>query len=195
MLDREGIVDCTSDRVRLFLCASCRASLSKPGNVPRLALANNLYRGQLPSHLQDISWVEEKICAIYCVTAHVTRLFQSSDPAQPKVFHGNTCAHDMNVISTASVLPRTPSDVNGLLSIIFVGPGKFNLNQLGTVFRVRKRKIWSFLTWLKHHNRLYSSIPLDSEVMSMYPEDDILPGLSDCYLRKKLQGFPLILPS
>ncbi|KAG1829117.1 hypothetical protein EV424DRAFT_461362 [Suillus variegatus] len=142
MLERAGIVDCSSDCVRLFLCSSCRTSLSKPDKVPRFALANNLYRGQLPLHLQDISWVEEKVCAIYCVTAHVTRLFQSSDPAQPKVFHGNTCAHDTNVVSTASVLPRTPSDVNGLLSIIFIGPGKFNAKQLGTVFR---RSLWTRL--------------------------------------------------
>ncbi|KAG1855287.1 hypothetical protein F4604DRAFT_1590812, partial [Suillus subluteus] len=179
MLYRVGIVDCTSDQVRLFLCALCRASLSKPDSVPRLALANNLYRGQLPVHLQDISWVEEKICAIYCVTAHVTRLFQSSDPAQPKVFHGNTCAHNMNIVSTAPVLPCMPSDINGLLSIIFVGPGKFNLNQLGMAKVVAHHRIWTFLLWLKHHNHLYSMIPLDSEVMSMYPEDDILPGLSD----------------
>ncbi|KAG1730071.1 hypothetical protein EDB19DRAFT_1641496, partial [Suillus lakei] len=46
-----------------------------------------------------------------------------SDSLQPKVFHGNIYAHDMYVMSSASVLPRTPADVNGFLSIIFVGPG------------------------------------------------------------------------
>ena len=49
---------------------------------------------------------------------HVTRLFQSSDPSQPKVFHGNTCAHDMNVMSTASVLLRTSADINEFLSVV-----------------------------------------------------------------------------
>ncbi|KAG1898383.1 uncharacterized protein F5891DRAFT_1239317 [Suillus fuscotomentosus] len=179
MLERAGIVDCSSDCIHLFLCSSCCMSLLKPDKVPWFALANNLYRGQLPLHLQDISWVEEKVCAIYRVTAHVTRLFQSSDPAQPKVFHGNTCAHDMNIVSTASVLLRMPSDVNGLLSIVFIGPGKFDAKWLGTVFRVCIHKIWSFLLWLKHHNRLYAAIPLDSAIISMYPDDDILPGLSD----------------
>ncbi|KAG2108698.1 uncharacterized protein F5147DRAFT_694504 [Suillus discolor] len=38
--------------------------------VPRLALRNNLYRGDLPVQFQDLTWIEEKICAIYCVTAH-----------------------------------------------------------------------------------------------------------------------------
>jgi hypothetical protein len=179
MLDKSGVfVDDSSD-ARLTICSVCRAALSKPDCMPRFALANNLYRGELPFQFHDLTWVEEKICAIYCVTAHVTRLFQSSDPSQPRVFHGNTCAHDMNVVSTASVLPRTPADVNGMLSIIFVGPGKFNPAKVATVFRVRKRMIWQFLMWLKHHNRLYSSITLDLDVLSLYPEDDVLPGLSD----------------
>jgi hypothetical protein len=85
----------------------------------------------------------------------------------------------MNVVSTAAVLPRTPADVNGLLSVVFVGPGRFDPNLLGTVFRVRRDKIWSFLVWLKHHNRLYSDIGLDLTIAMMYPDDDVLPGLSD----------------
>ena len=32
----------------------------------------------------------------------------------------------MNTISTASALPRTPADVNGMLSIVFVGAKKLN---------------------------------------------------------------------
>ncbi|KAG2337332.1 hypothetical protein BDR05DRAFT_850811, partial [Suillus weaverae] len=144
-----------------------------------LALKNCLYQGDLPDHFQDLTWIEEKICAIYCVTAHVTRLFQSSDPAQSRTFHGNTCTHEMNMVSTATVLPCTPADVNGLLSVVFFRPSKFNPNLLGTVFRVRRQKIWSFFVWLKHHNHLYSAIGLDSTIALMYPDDDVLPSLSD----------------
>jgi len=130
----------------------------------------------------DLTWVEEKICAIYCNIAHVTRLFQSSDPSQPKVFHGNTCAHEMNVISTASVLPWTPADVTELLSVIFDGPGKFDPKQLGTTFCVRKAKIWGFLVWLQSHNHLYANIPLDRDILELYLENDIIPGLKDCVI-------------
>ncbi|KAI6029507.1 hypothetical protein PISMIDRAFT_39455, partial [Pisolithus microcarpus 441] len=93
---------------------------------------------------------------------------QSSDPSQPRVFHGNTCAHDMNVVSTARVLPRTPADVAGFLSVVFVGPGKFNPAQLGTMFC--------------HHNHLYADIPVDTEIIDLYPQDGILPGLCDCMI-------------
>ena len=74
------------------------------------------------------------VCARYRYTAHITRLFQSSDPALPNVLHGNTCAHEMNVVSTASVLPRTPSDINETLSVVFVGPGKFRREFLKDVY-------------------------------------------------------------
>ncbi|KAF8838828.1 hypothetical protein BDN67DRAFT_906716, partial [Paxillus ammoniavirescens] len=165
--------------VKLNICADCSSSLSKPARVPRLALANNLYRGELPFYFRDLTWVEEKVCAVYCLTAHVTRLFQSSDPSQPRIFHGNTCTHDMNVVSTASVLPRTPADVNGYLSIVFVGPSKFDPKNLGSMFRVRKEKIWHFLVWLKDHSRLYANIRLDSDNLLLYPDDDMLPGLTE----------------
>ncbi|KAG2040728.1 hypothetical protein BDR03DRAFT_1007901 [Suillus americanus] len=122
MLDKAGIVEDTSDSTTMNVCADCFTALSKQDSVPRFALTNGLYCGELLTYFKDLTWVEEKICAIHNTMAHVTRLFQSSDPLQPKVFHGNICAHDMNIVSTASVLPRTPADVNGFLSIVFVGP-------------------------------------------------------------------------
>ncbi|KAI6008497.1 hypothetical protein EDC04DRAFT_2582023, partial [Pisolithus marmoratus] len=146
------------------------------------ALANDLYRGELPEEFSDLTWVEEKICAIYCMTTHVTCLFQSTDPSQPRIFHGNTCAHNMNVVSTARVLPQTPSDINGFLSIVFMGAKKIDPTNLGPVFRVHKAKVWSFLLWLCAHNRLYVHIPLDPDVMSLYPEDGAIPGLVECVI-------------
>ncbi len=50
-------------------------------------------------------------CAIYHCTCHVTRLYHSPREDQPRVFKGNTCAHDLNYVSTASELPRSPADV------------------------------------------------------------------------------------
>lgn len=44
--------------------------------------------------------------------------------------------HDMNIVLTASVLPCTPADINGFISIMFVGSGKFNPAHLGPLFRV-----------------------------------------------------------
>lgn len=126
----------------------------------------------------DLTWIEEKICAIYCVTAHVTQLFQSADSVQ-LIFHENMCVHDMNVISTALILPHTLIDVNGLLSVIFVGPREFNPKILRTILYVCWSKIWAFLVWLRHHNYLYSSISLDAEIAALYTKNNILPSALD----------------
>ena len=120
--------------------------------MPKFSLANKLYRGKLPEEFCDITWIEEMVCAIFQNTAHVTRLYQLDDPAQPRVFHGNTCAHKMNVVSTMSILPRTPSDINDLLSVVFISPGMFKVEDLGRVFQVCKKKIEWFLKWLSEHN-------------------------------------------
>ena len=93
--------------------------------MPKFALANNLYQGCLPSQFNDLTGVEEMVCARYCYTAHITRLFQSHDPVLPNVLHSNMCAHEMNVVSTVAVLPRTVADINEMLSVVFIGPGKF----------------------------------------------------------------------
>ncbi|KAG2347007.1 hypothetical protein BDR05DRAFT_945415 [Suillus weaverae] len=115
MLEKCGMIFENSKAVDLKVCLQCKSSLMQE-KIPSLALANGLFHGTLPDQFSDLTWVEEKICAIYSITAHITRLFQSSDPSQPKVFHGNTCVHDMNIMSTTSVLPWTPADINGFLN-------------------------------------------------------------------------------
>jgi hypothetical protein len=46
----------------------------------------------------------------------------------------------MNMISTASVLPRTPNNVNDMLSVVFIGAGKYKREYLKNIFHVRKKK-------------------------------------------------------
>jgi ATP-dependent exoDNAse (exonuclease V) alpha subunit len=172
-------VHCTSDKsASMIICRDCHSSLVKK-KMPKFALANKLYRGELPPEFKDLTWVEEMVCAKFRNTAYITRLFGSTDPALPLVLHGNTCAHDMNVISTASVLPRTPADVNDMLSVVFIGPGKLQAKHLKNLFRVRKKKVWGFLIWLQRYNILYSDIVLDPDILSQYPDDDCIPGLEE----------------
>jgi hypothetical protein len=94
----------------------------------------------------------------------------------------------MNVISTAKVLPRTPSDINGMLSVVFVGPGKFQPGKSGNLFRVRKEKIWSFLMWLKSHNQLYASLQFDMDLVNLFPDDGPLPGIEEGVIHHKING-------
>ncbi|KAH7909529.1 hypothetical protein BJ138DRAFT_1010638, partial [Hygrophoropsis aurantiaca] len=178
MLCKQGVHVNNQKIFSVDICNQCRSSLLAE-RMPRLALANNLYRGSLPIEFHDLTWVEEMVCAIYRATAHVTRLFNSTDPSVARVMHGNTCAHEMNVVSIASVLPRTIADINDALSVVFIGPEKFDCKNLNSIFRVRKHKIQAWLMFLKQHNRLFESIPIDMTRLSAFPDDGALPGVEE----------------
>ncbi|EJD49281.1 hypothetical protein AURDEDRAFT_45528, partial [Auricularia subglabra TFB-10046 SS5] len=158
------------------LCNECHRSL-RNGTVPKFALANGLYRGELPEYFSDLTWVEEQVCALYVGSTNVSRLFGSSDPRNPFVFYGNMCAHPQNVVQTADVLPRTAGDVADNLAVIFVGPGAYRPNVFEKTFRVRRQKIMRFLRWLKANNKLYQNVPIDESRLAEYPEDGALPGI------------------
>ncbi|KAI0064803.1 hypothetical protein BV25DRAFT_1772750, partial [Artomyces pyxidatus] len=157
-------------------CSDCLLSISKV-LIPRYALANGLYRGHLPVEFQDLTWVEEMVCSIYRSSTMVTRIYGSLDPNTPRVFHGNTCAHELNVYSLVNILPRTPSDMNDMLSVVFIGNQKDKMSALKKLFFIRKKKVWKFLIWLKAHNKLYKDVTLSEDSLDMYSDIDIIPGL------------------
>lgn len=178
MLEKLGILYLTATTAILHICNECRKSLALE-KLPKFAIANKLYRGSLPESLSDLTRIEEMVCALYRNTAHITRLYGSSDTSQPTVLHGNTCAHEMNIMSTATILPCTPADVNDMLSIVFIGPAKVKDINLQQLFRVRKGKILQFLSWLKKFNHLYSEIPISESSINLYPDDGALPGIGE----------------
>ena len=147
LLDPDGL-QVNEEHTTFRDCSQCNGYLPRSLR-PRHALANKLYRGHLSKKFQDLT----RVCAKYSNTAVVTRVYQSSDPSQPTVFHGNTCAHETNMGSTAAVLPRAPPDVNGLLSVVFIRSSKFEPEYLGNMYRIRKAKVWGggtlYLMYLK----------------------------------------------
>ncbi|KAE9384721.1 hypothetical protein BT96DRAFT_749542, partial [Gymnopus androsaceus JB14] len=163
------------------LCASCYTALSKD-SLPKFALNNHMYRGELPEYLKDITWVEEMACSLFRTTAHVARIFGSSSATDPLQMRGNTCAHPMHIFKNATSLPWAPSDLNDFISIVFVGPRKLRQEELRklTPYVVRKAKIKALLAHLCVHDILYAGLPPpDQTVLDMYPDDDLLPGLAD----------------
>ncbi|KAE9400121.1 hypothetical protein BT96DRAFT_746953, partial [Gymnopus androsaceus JB14] len=163
------------------LCIQCYGPLCK-NTMPRLALNNNMYRGELPPDLQDITWIEEMACALYRTTAHVARIYGSSAETDPLQLKGNTCAHPMNIFHNATTLPWAPTDLNNLITIVFVGPRKLRREDLHklTPYVVRKPKIAALLNYLRAHDKLYAGLPpLDQNILDLYPEDGVLPGLED----------------
>ncbi|KAK0496947.1 hypothetical protein EDD18DRAFT_1073895, partial [Armillaria luteobubalina] len=173
MLDSAGWVD-----NQLSVCFECENSL-KRNKTPRYSLRNLMFIGVLPEEFCDLTWVEEMVCAVYHCTVQITRLYGSSDPSQPRLFKGNTCAHDLNFVSTATILPHTLKDVNGLIGVLFLGLRQNLRHCLGTVYKIRKEKVWCFLCWLAENNPSYESMKLSKAQLDMYGDNEVIPRLEE----------------
>ncbi|KAJ7937507.1 hypothetical protein B0H13DRAFT_1852479 [Mycena leptocephala] len=68
----------------------------------------------------------------------------------PKVFHGNT-----------------PQDINGSISVVFIGPKKFKADAINKLFRICCDKVWAFLCWLKF------------TAQNPFEATTVLPGIND----------------
>ncbi len=144
---------------------------------------HNMYRGMLPERFQDLTWVEEMACTICQCMCHVTCLFNTGSD-QPHAFHGNTCAHDLNFVLTATVLPRVPADVKGMLSVVFVGLWQ-PLKESEDSVPHKKRQAWEFLTWLAKNNPLYAKIKLSEAHLCLYKNDEI-PDMEEHVMECKM---------
>ncbi|KAF8217876.1 hypothetical protein K438DRAFT_1495833, partial [Mycena galopus ATCC 62051] len=122
------------------VCECCLSKLQQ-SELPKFALKNDLYRGRVPDEFSDLTWIEEMACSVYRTTAHVIRLFNSDNDKQPKAFHGNVCVHEMNIVNTATELPRTPQDIDGCISVVFIGLEKFKADAINKLFRIRRDKV------------------------------------------------------
>ncbi|THU92745.1 hypothetical protein K435DRAFT_671573, partial [Dendrothele bispora CBS 962.96] len=181
MLCAAGIKDV--DKALVNICTGCIADLQRK-KMPVFALGNELYRGNLPERFQQydppITAAEEMVCAIYHNTMNVTRLYGSEgSDKESTVMYGNTCAFEMNYISTAEQLPRMPVDVNKMITVVYVGATRPTEERLRkcTQFRVRRAVILDLLSVLCQTNPLYKQYVPNADILAMYPEDGILPGL------------------
>jgi len=56
---------------------------------------------------------------VHMTAAFGDRLYHSDNPQDPYMAKGNSCVHPQNTVSTANILPRTPADVAGCISVVF----------------------------------------------------------------------------
>ena len=149
------------------ICDNCRKNIRK-GIVPRLALANNLWLGEVPKVLCDLNYVERLLVArirhnccfikvassgLKKMTAHVIA-FESP---LPKVYH---------------ILPPPVEDIDDVLAILFTGPSKPTEQDLTRLpLLVRRNHVGKALEWLKLNHVDYKDLEISYENLERYPED------------------------
>jgi hypothetical protein len=156
------------------LCQKCYGALSKE-HIPKFSVANDMWLGDVPAELQNLTIPEEKLISLYRHNSCVIKLhspFHSTTTSQTAL-KGNCITFLQNIPNIVTSLPLALDDLCDTLKVIFVGarpPERLNLKKILTV---RKKKIIDALNWLKRYNILYRNIEINLKNIAQLPEDDV----------------------
>jgi len=150
------------------ICKTCEKSINK-GGVPRFALANGLWIGEIPLQLQGLTLIEKLMIArvrhnaCYATVASGGRKLKC-----------NVVAFECNMPKVYSLLPPAPEDLNNMIAVMFSGPTEPNESDWKrTPFAVRRRKVAAALEWLTLNHPDYRDVAISKIHLQQYPEHGV----------------------
>lgn len=184
---------------RGWICDTCLLSLRK-NQTPPLSLANSMWIGSIPDVLATLTFPEQLLVALHYPRCFVFKLYPKnaagggSHPAHlQRSMAGNVTCYELNTGSVVDMLegnlmPRPASVLASVLAVTFVGSKTLPKKWLRQTFRVRRRRVYEGLMWLKDHNPMYSAICVSADRLAMLPEDGIPEELSAIVRHEKDEG-------
>ncbi|EJD38107.1 hypothetical protein AURDEDRAFT_72512, partial [Auricularia subglabra TFB-10046 SS5] len=156
--------DCTG------VCSDCADSLSD-GRVPKFALADGLWVGNVPSVLSGLTYAEKLLVARSRRHRCLVRVAQSG----MNKLNGNMICYPNPYPKLYDVLPPHRDDLDDMLAIVFTGAARPLDEVLRRIpFLVRRNAVMAALDWLKLNNVLYRDIEISQLNMDSY-EDGAIP--------------------
>ncbi|KIK13897.1 hypothetical protein PISMIDRAFT_17662 [Pisolithus microcarpus 441] len=185
LLEPTAIHDIVGQRA-VHVCGQCYSELLKPGDKsPCYALANQLWIGECPWVLQQLTFPEQLLIAQLYPRIYVFKLFPKRSggvrqvSALQNAMRGNICTYDHNMDAIlamvhGNLMPQPPTILASLIAITFVGVGNLPKDWLRSMFRVRWHAVHEALHWLKEHNpKYYGEVQISNDHLGNLPEDDI----------------------
>jgi hypothetical protein len=181
------LLDIEGGEVCCWMCLDCLRALER-GVLPKLALANNLWMGDVPSELVGLTIPEQLLIARHYPRCYIFKLFPRDVGVHFPLdqlysgMAGNASLFELNTQEVIEMLKgqRMPSPVRTLASVIaitFVSSKTLPMDWLKKTFRVRRDVVLRALLWLQRHNPIYADICVDRSRLEELPEDDIPPEL------------------
>lgn len=149
------------------VCESCRSSIVA-GKVPKSALANGLWLGDVPPALKRLNFVERLLVARIRHTRCYTRVTASG----LSKMKAHVIAFQAPVEKVYDMLPPPSEDLDDVLAILFTGnchPTEADLKR--TPLLVRRNVVAAALDWLKLNHSDYKHVSISHENLATYPED------------------------
>ena len=172
----EGAVSC-------WMCMDCVRALERH-TMPKLALANNLWIGDIPQELTGLTIPEQLLIARHYPRCYIFKLFPRDIDTHVSLdqlhtaMAGNATLFELNTQEVVKMLKgqQMPSPVETLASVIaitFIGSKKLPMDWLKKTFRVRRVVVFEALLWLQRHNLIYGDVIIDKARLEDLPENDI----------------------
>jgi len=151
-----------------MICNSCRGSI-RNGKIPKLALANGLWIGDVPPQLKCLNFVEKMLVARIRHTCAYVKVASGM-----RKMTANVVAFQSPVPKVYTMLPPPRDDLDEVLAILYTGPCKPTPEDLKRLpFFVRRNKVVSALEWLILNHRDYSDVKISQENLEQYSETEI----------------------
>jgi len=146
------------------VCESCETSLMK-GIIPKYALANGLWIGDVPPQLQNLTFTEQLLIARVrhnCCLIHVAS-------GRVKMM-ANVIMFSNPMLKVYHKLPPSKEELDKVLAFIFTGSAQpCDKDFQRTPMLVRRNKVAAALEWLKLNHTDYDNLEISVENLNTYP--------------------------
>lgn len=192
MLDRAGFVSDPQEGGSLWTCRFCYRTLSN-NIIPRCALANGMFVGEVPDCLKDLTVVEEAMIARRRAKCWIIHLNEGGGgvhrsvagashgatlPSTQRGMKGHIIVYPSAPQNIGSVLPPSMEETVTPMCVVFVGscrPSEEWLRTKAKPLLVRREKVRTALIWLKNNNPLYADVIIDNELLDSLPDESVAP--------------------
>lgn len=150
-----------------IICLECEESVRKK-KLPKKALANGLWIGDVPDVLKDLTFAEKTLIA----RVRINRFAVKVESGLYKT-RCNIIAFQNQVPQILETLPPPSSDIEETFAVMFIKskpPTEKDFNEI-PLYNVRRKRVEDALQWLKLNHVDYENIFISHENLKQYPEN------------------------
>lgn len=168
----------------ILICHTCLSYLNRD-KTPPLALANNMWIGDIPPQLSILTLPERILIACFFPAAYIVKLYPKktgahswSSDGMHSALCGNVSTYRLNTddvhkITAAPVLPHCLAVLASTVGVTFIGPKNVPEKTMPGFLRVNRERVHVALNWLKEHNPVYKNITISAERLHELPNNQV----------------------
>lgn len=148
-----------------IVCMECAEAVKKC-KLPKKALANGLWLGEVPDVLTGLTFAEQLLIA----KVRINRFAVKVDSGMQKT-RTNIIAFQNPIPQIYDMLPPPMSEIEETFAVMFIKskpPSEEDFNEI-PVYNVRRDKVQKALEWLKLNHKDYEGIFISYENLKQYP--------------------------